>query len=231
MKRQEFLLNFTLLIVIGALVYLIYDSQDDPRTLKDLEAVATETGGLVVEARPRTKKDKAPGKETSYEVADAGEAKPDGKEGESSEDKFGKTNLFRSLLTPTPTPSPTPPPPPPTPDIGKALGAWRLLSAYEGKALIEDVQKSEQGLEGAIFEMLPGGTAQVDVGSGIMKTATLKKMDDANPYNPEIIMGLEGTEAEKKINLDTEPVVSKGAPGASPAAAPPPAQAPPAAPK
>src|SRR5688500_6134842 len=98
MKRQEFLLNFTLLIVIGALVYKTYEARQEPDTL---EALAQEVPAKPPKAKG-AKKDTPPETETSYEVASAGDG-----------GSFGKRDLFRALLTPTPTPTPTPPPPPP----------------------------------------------------------------------------------------------------------------------
>jgi hypothetical protein len=79
--------------------------------------------------------------------------------------------------------------------------------------MIEDVVKSAKQEEGAIFEMKQGDNKQVDVGNGIMKTATLKTIDDkTDPYNPEVEFGLEGTEATRKVNLDTEPAAAAPAP-------------------
>lgn len=211
MKRQEFLLNLTLLVIIGTLVYLIYDHGETARTsIDDIEVPA------LASATKKSPRVKAPGKETSYDgnTTATGENGEDATEGENGESKFGQTNIFRALLTPTPTPTPPPTPPPPTPDIDKALGPWKLVSLYDGKAMLEDVVMSQKGEEGAIFELAPGQTKQVDVGGGIMKTATLKKIEATNPYNPEIILGLEGTTAERKINLDTEPAVA--APGPAP---------------
>jgi len=203
MKRQEFLLNLTLVVIIGALVYLIYDSRLAPESLSDLSVAP-------VASVPA---------ETEDEAADANSDSEDAETTPTDKSKFGETKLFRALLTPTPTPTPTPPPPPPTPDIGKALGNWKLLSVYEGKAMMEDVEKTKKGEEGAIWEMTLGQTQQVDVGNGIMKTATLKKIDDTtNAYNPEVTFGLEDTTAERKINLDTEPAAAAPAPAPAPPA-------------
>ncbi len=240
MKRQEFLLNLTLLVIIGVLVYLIYDSRDLPRGLDELKVpLATSTAKSTKSGKPGKsaksgKSDssetsgtdraaKAPGTETDYAPGDAPDtdADPDkdtdGEAGEKSKEvaaaggrsgNFGKKNLFRALLTPTPTPTPTQPPPPPTPDIAKSLGAWKLLSVYQGKALMEDVQISQQGGEGAIWEMNPGDKKQVDVGNGIMKTATLKAINNENPYSPEVTFSMEDTTEERKIDLDTEPAAA-----------------------
>jgi len=201
MKRQECLLNLTLVVIIGALVFLIYDSRQAPESLSDLSVAP-------VASVPAEAED---------EAADANSDSEDAETTPTDTSKFGDTKLFRALLTPTPTPTPTPPPPPPTPDIGKTLGNWKLLSVYEGKAMLEDVQKTAKQEEGAIWEMTLGQTQQVDVGSGIMKTATLKVIDDkTNPYNPEVTFGLEGTTAERKINLDTEPAAAAPAPAPAP---------------
>lgn len=259
MRRNEVLLNLTLLIVIGALVFLMYESRELPRTLDELEApvVAAPAAGAKASGKKSGKRgsgtttgtaelsgeaatddaeagaaSKAPGTETTYA---AGKDKPKGKTGASDKNttassskttgtevamagddatqgEFGRRNIFRALLTPTPTPPPPTPTPAPTPDIKQALGAWRLLSVYQGKAMFEDVKMSAEEAEGAIWEMSQGGSKQVDAGNGIMKTATLKKIDNENPYNPEVIFSLEGTTAEHKINLDTEPVVAPAAP-------------------
>ncbi len=199
MRRQEVLLNLTLVVIIGSLVYLTYEARQKPETIEDIRS------DLSISPKPGPKKESAPDAETSYDVASA----------DAADGKFGKTRLFNALLTPTPTPSPTPPPPPPTPDIGKALGAWKLLSVYEGKAMLEDVQKSAKGEEGAIWEMSQGQTKQVDVGQGVMKTATLSGIDAAtDPYNPKVTFTLEDTKAEKQIDLDTEPAAA--APGPAP---------------
>lgn len=240
MKRQELLLNLTLVIVIAALIYLIYESKDLPRGLDELDVapVAAQDDSTTGSSSRRDRRpdqpgdrrttgagapgeDAAPGSETSYaagattgtETSDgqttgiAGAAPTPDRVGE-----FGRRNIFRALLTPTPTPPPPTPTPAPTPNITTALGAWRLLSVYNGKAMMEDVRASEAGAEGAIWEMAQGETKQVDVGGGIMKTATLKTIDNANPYNPEVVFTLEDTTTERKINLDTEPVT--GAPAA-----------------
>ncbi len=259
MRRQEVLLNLTLLVIIGALLFFIYESREMPRGLEELptarvsaETAAADGDGAAgtsgdedaeagADANSKGDEDEAadeasdaedapPGAETSYSgrpgsrkaaeagdsgddadktVADAGDA---AKPGSNRGGQFGARNIFRALLTPTPTPPPPTPTPAPTPDIAKALGAWRLLSVYQGKAMIEDVQKSAAGEEGAIWEMPPGGTKQVDVGDGQMKTATLKAIEAENPYNPEVTFGLEGTKEEKKINLDTEPAAAAPAP-------------------
>ncbi len=218
MKRQEFLLNLTLLVIIGVLVFLIYESRDLPRGLDELEVPAAISpagsnrsdksdpseqfdGSEISDSSDTTSTISMPGTETQYASA-----------GSSRGGDFGKKSIFRALLTPTPTPTPTPPPPPPTPDIGKSLGGWKLLSVYQGKAMLEDVQLSQQGAEGAIWEMAVGDTKQVDVGNGIMKTVSLKTINNENPYSPEITLGMEDTTAERNINLDTEPATAAPAP-------------------
>ena len=243
MKRQEFLINLTLLVLIGALIFFIYESKDQPSTLDELDvapvAATSNKADSLKPPKSGSAKDKTSDRNTS------GTKKSSGKEGSpgletsdgsttdtlaSDEDSettgsdaatsptvvaaagragnFGQRNLFRAILTPTPTPTPPPPTPAPTPNITAALGSWRLLSVYEGKAMMEDVKLSEAGEAGAIWEMAEGDTKQVDVGNGIMKTATLKKIDNENPYNPEVVFGLEDTNNERKINLDTEPLTS-----------------------
>jgi hypothetical protein len=263
-KRQELLLNLTLLIIIGALIYLIYESRDMPRGLDELdvqpvaavdgatsgsksrsgdgaeadsgadEDAMDNSGGDDADAEPADAE--APGSETTYGARNGKSANGKKGSGKAADAKakdakttggkevasaggnsdrageFGRRNIFRALLTPTPTPPPPTPTPAPTPNITTALGSWRLLSVYEGKAMMEDVKASEAGAEGAIWEMAEGATKQVDVGNGIMKTATLKKIDNANPYNPEVVFGLEDTKTERKINLDTEPVTGAPAP-------------------
>lgn len=223
MKRQEFLLNLTLLVIIGALIYLIYDSKDMPRGLDELpvppakvaKADGTGDGDGSDDSTSGTSvgDDMAPSTETEYASASA-TASPASADGAARGGTFGQRNLFRALLTPTPTPPPPTPTPAPTPDIAKALGAWKLTSVYEGKAYIEDVRKSAANEEGAIWEMAVGDTKQVDVGQGIMKTATLKSINASNPYNPDVTFTMEDTKAERNINLDTEPV------GGAPAPAP-----------
>lgn len=204
MRRQEILLNLTLLVIIGALVFKIYEARKLPGGLDELAVQpgighangngSDSTTGTLNGNSPVA----APGTETDYaapnEVVAAG-----------SGGKFGETKLFRALLTPTPTPTPTPPPPPPTPDIAKSLGAWKLLGIVNDKALMEDVQKSAQGLEGAIWEMAVGDTKQVDTGQGVMKTVTLKSINNDNAYNPEVTFTMEDTTDKRNINLDTEP--------------------------
>lgn len=257
MKRQEFLLNLTLLVIIGALIFFIYDSKDQPSSLDELDvapvAVSADGSTSATKSQSRRRggdaapgedisdvpslaltgdnagKDMPPGTESEY-GATTGTAKiAEGKEdaensndaaGEDDDGKlvanatpgragnFGERKLFRAILTPTPTPPPPTPTPAPTPNISTALGSWRLLSVYDGKAMMEDVVMSEKGEPGAIWEMPEGDTKQVDVGNGIMKTATLKKINNENPWMPEVIFGLEDTKAEKKIDLSTEPVTS-----------------------
>lgn len=274
MRRNEILLNLVLLVIIGTLVFLMYESRDLPRTLDELEAPVTTVKAPAKSSAKRSGKkssgattgtaeldgdgdgdsdgsadsaegaaSKAPGAETSYAGGKGKPASADKKTtastkktvasdkkttasarkttgtevaqaGDGTDGEFGRRNIFRALLTPTPTPPPPTPTPAPTPDINQALGAWRLLSVYQGKAMIEDVKMSAEEAEGAIWEMSQGGSKQVDVGSGVMKTATLKKIDNENPYNPEIVFSLEGTSAERKINLDTEPVAAPAAPKA-----------------
>lgn len=247
MKRQEFLLNLTLLVIIGALIFFIYEAKDQPSSLDELDVtpVAASADGSTSATKSQSRrkhgangsttdsdrgtsgskkragKDAPPGTETNYRstpgTATADEETTASDEGTSIASaaaspgrggNFGQRNLFRAILTPTPTPPPPTPTPAPTPNISAALGSWRLLSVYEGKAMMEDVKLSEAGAEGAIWEMSQGDTKQVEVGNGIMKTATLKKIDNENPYNPEVVFGLEGTTTERKINLDTEPVTS-----------------------
>lgn len=266
MKRQEFLLNLTLLVIIGALIFFIYDSKDQPSSLDELDVapVAVSTDGSTTGTRTQSRskrggatadedtsgtpslalpgdassKDMPPGTETDYSTttgteqaasddADSEDEDDANDDSESPDDadseddsklvadatpgragNFGQRNLFRAILTPTPTPPPPTPTPAPTPNIKTALGSWRLLSVYEGKAMLEDVIMSEKGEPGAIWEMPEGDTKQVDVGNGIMKTATLKKINNENPWMPEVIFGLEDTKAEKKIDLGTEPVTS-----------------------
>ncbi len=261
MKRYELILNLALLLIIGGLVYLIYGTEEQPRTLDELDVPGVTTsasggrdrsGGRGAAGSSGTSgSDNAdgddgengevdedgvvrpPGRETEYaadgsaasdddddEDEDADEADDDGTDGADDdstgtvvasaepEGQFGRRNIFRALLTPTPTPPPPTPTPTPTPNINQALGPWRLLSVYNGKALIEDVRLSAEEAEGAIWEMSLGSSKPVDVGNGIMKNATLKEISSDNPYNPEVIFSLEDTKAERKINLDTEPVVA-----------------------
>lgn len=258
MKRYELILNLALLLIIGGLVYLIYGTEEQPRTLDELDvpgvmttasggrdrsegrgtagASGSENGEGEGDEDGEVGEDgivRPPGRETDYgaegsAALDDDEDEDDGGESDDDDDtdgadddstatvvasaepegQFGKRNIFRALLTPTPTPPPPTPTPTPTPNINQALGPWRLLSVYNGKALIEDVRLSAEEAEGAIWEMSLGSSKPVDVGNGIMKNATLKEISSDNPYNPEIIFSLEDTKAERKINLDTEPVVA-----------------------
>lgn len=228
MKRQEFLLNLTLLVIIGVLVYLIYQSRELPRGLDELSvpptvsAAASNSSNRSDSSKTTRTAARAPGTETDYAPGD--DQDDDSVNGAENGDnviassagsrggEFGKRDVFRALLTPTPTPTPTPPPPPPTPDIAKSLGPWKLLSIYQGKALMEDVQVSQTGGEGAIWEMAIGDTKQVDVGNSIMKTVTLKAMNNENPYSPEVTFGMEDTTVDRNINLDTEPAAAAPAP-------------------
>jgi hypothetical protein len=189
-KRQEFLLNLTLLVIIAALAYLIYDASQKPT---GLESIATP-----VVPKEKTAKDT----ETKYAAA-----------AERKHPNFGKKDLFAPLLTPTPSPTPSPTPPPPTPDIGKALGTWKLQSVYEGVAVVEDTAKSAKNEEGAVWEMHKGDKKQVDVGNGIMKTVTLEKMDVTDPWNPAVDFSMEDTTTKRTIHLTDEP--GGGAPGAA----------------
>ena len=222
MNRQEILLNLTLFVIIGSLIYLIYDSGDKPRTLDELSeapiVVATggangdndENGGDGEGADGASRADMPPGTETEYAMAADAQTTETPRGG-----SFGERDVFRALLTPTPTPAPPTPTPAPTPDIKQAIGMWKLTSVYQGKAYIEDVVKAEAQEEGAIWEMSVGDTMQVDVGGGVMKTVTLKEMNDSNPWNPDATFTLEGTTVEHNINLDTEP--STPAPKKAPA--------------
>lgn len=251
MKRYELILNLSLLLIIGGLVYLIYGTEEQPRTLDELDVPGVTTSGSGGRngagssgARGSESADgegeddgevgedgivRPPGRETEYAANGSAESEDDADDGEEEDEtdgaadddstgtvvasaepegQFGKRNIFRALLTPTPTPPPPTPTPAPTPDINQALGPWRLLSVYNGKALIEDVRLSAEEAEGAIWEMTLGSSKPVDVGNGVMKNATLKEISSDNPYNPEVIFSLEDTKAERKINLDTEPVVA-----------------------
>lgn len=215
MNRQEFLLNLTLFVIIGSLIYLIYDSGDKPRTLEELSEapiVANVRGGNGENGDDgESQADVPPGTETEYAMASADAQTSETPRGGS----FGERDVFRALLTPTPTPAPPTPTPAPTPNIKEAIGMWKLTSVYEGKAYIEDVVKAEAQEEGAIWEMGVGDTKQVDVGGGVMKSVTLKEMNDSNPWNPDVTFTLEGTTVEHNINLDTEP--SAPAPKKAPA--------------
>lgn len=177
MNRREIIINLLLLIVIGALAYFIFSS--DQRTPEQLEVTAT----------PAANDGKVPPTtETTYNPVEGNRKYP----------KFGEKPLFQALITPTPTPTPPPPPPTKTPDIEKALANWKLQAVDPGEATVEDKAKREDN----VFSMKVGESRPVQAGDQA-KNVTLVKVDD-KADNPSATFGLQDTTDQKTLKMFEE---------------------------
>lgn len=180
MNRQEFLINLTLLTLIGALVYLIVwgdvnnDDLVEPVRVARATEAETEEGGLT---------------ETPY-VRERDIYK-----------SFGNKPLFQPLITPTPTPPPPTPTPTPTPDINAATANFRASMIMDGIVMLE-LRKPDPAFPNNMVEMKVGDSVAVDVGRGEKKTLTLKSIDEkTDPYNPAATFTLEGTDQLKVFRM------------------------------
>lgn len=208
MNRQEVLLNLTLVTVIGALAFSIYDSQNQGVDLPVAPVVANNTTANADEEMGE-EDEEAPENETTYARAAA----------DSPYTNVGQKDIFRSLVTPTPSPPPPTPSPTPTPDINKALGAWQVLSVYQGVATVQDNNLMKANSENAIWDMKLGESRPVDVGGGQLKAATLKSVNESLDL-PTATFGLEGTSAERTMRMGDEPGIASGGEGGPPGGPP-----------
>ncbi|MBX7245893.1 MAG: hypothetical protein K1X53_10365 [Candidatus Sumerlaeaceae bacterium] len=156
MKRQEILLNLTLLTAIGALTFLIFSEGEDLPSLPSAPANLASNSGV--------------GSKTETSFVPAATSK--------KFDDFGNKEIFRAIMTPTPTPPPATPKPSPTPNISVVLGNWKLSSVDGGEATIEDKTKANNP-DGAFFTMKVGEAHPVEVDKGVMGKAVLKKIDES----------------------------------------------------
>lgn len=189
MKRQEFLVNLTLLTLIGALVYTILqsDSPDEDLTPPDNLVAAVTEGGAGSESG-RT--------ETPY-VRERDVYR-----------SLGTKPLFQALITPTPPPPTPTPTPTPTPDINVATANLKITSVMDGIVIVEPKKPDPRLFPDGLREMRVGDTLAVDVGKGEMKTLTLKQADDkTNPDNPSAVFALEGSTELKVLRMFDDPVM------------------------
>ena len=90
---------------------------------------------------------------------------------------------------------------------------------------VEDTVMTQQGLEGNTFDMKVGDTREIDVGKGLMKTLTLKAVDEVtNPDSPTATFGLQDTLAIRVVPMgnDVNAAPAPAMPGPAPGQAPPP---------
>lgn len=173
MNRRELLINLLLLAAIAALAYAILAGSEEQPDLSMASTVKTaRPGDLETTFNPEVARKKYP--------------------------MLGQTALFQPIITPTPTPPPPTPTPTKTPDIKAALGQWRLSSAGDGEALIEN--RAEKNPENQFFSLRVGQSRSVEVEKGVMKNATLKKLDE-NADNPSATFILEGTSEEYTLKM------------------------------
>jgi hypothetical protein len=178
MRRQEILINLTLLTVIGALLYVILTPAQE-RVDLSVEEITMDV----------TREE-----ETGYDAAEA----------EKKWKSFGSNPIFQALLTPTPTPTPSPTTPPPTPKIGTILGQWKLMAVFDGEVTIEDRSKTQKDPDNAMFMMTVGDKRPVASEKGEVLNATLKRIDEESD-NPSATFGLEGTPEEHEIRVMDDP--------------------------
>ena len=189
MKRQEFLVNLTLLTLIGALVYTILQSESPNEDLTPPDKlVLAVTEGTLGGDSGRT--------ETPY-VRERDVYR-----------SLGTKPLFQALLTPTPPPPTPTPTPTPTPDINVATANLKVTSVMDDIAILEPVKPDPRLFPDGLREVRVGDTLVVDVGKGEMKTLTIKQIDDkTNPDNPYIVVTLEGSTELKVLRMFDDPVM------------------------
>ncbi|MGI8906444.1 MAG: hypothetical protein ACR2IE_08145 [Candidatus Sumerlaeaceae bacterium] len=185
MNRQEILLNLTLITVIGALGYSIYDARQNRPEISGIrsseELAVQDTEDISTE--------------TTYNRRQADLKFP----------KVGNTDLFKAIIPPTPSPIPPTPKPTDTPNIHAALNAWKVLSVQDGTATIEDVIKSRAGIEDAVFDMKPGDTRPIDIGGGQTRPVKLDSADEVtNPDQPSATFSMQDTQAVRTLKMGDE---------------------------
>ncbi len=185
MRRQEVLLNLTLLTLIGALVYTILQSGSQDDDLLESMTVASVT----------EKEDSPGGTETPY--------LPE----RDVYNSFGKKPLFKALITPTPSPTPPPPPPAPTPNIHEATANLKVTGIMDNVAYVEPKKPDPEVFPDGVREMKAGDTLMMPVGkSGEKRQLTLKTLDEiTNPDNPSATWQLDGTTEEKVLRMFDDP--------------------------
>ena len=207
MNRQEILLNLTLITVIGALGYSIYDAHNHTTAAAEVADVRSNPDEEDSGTKP----------ETTYNRVEAGKKFP----------KMGETELFRAIIPPTPTPVPPTPKPTDTPNIQIALNAWKVLSVDKGIVTIEDVVKSRTGADDSVFDMKVGDTRPIDIGGGQTRPAKLESVDEiTNPDVPTATFGMQDTQAQRTLKMGDEAGDSPIAKGAEPGAGATPAPGP-----
>lgn len=193
MTRQEFLLNLTLVTVIGALGYSLYDAQHNP----------TEMAAIAEAREKQSSEDDAeaeetpgpPDRETTYNRKRADMKYP----------KVGGNDVFKAIIPPTPSPPPPTPKPTDTPNIQSTLNAWKVLSVDKGLVTIEDVVKSKAGVDGAVVDLKVGDTVPMDIGGGQIKNVRLNSVDEiTNPDAPTATFSMEGTNATRTLKMGDE---------------------------
>jgi hypothetical protein len=184
MNRQELLLNVTLVTIIGALGYSIYDSHQNAQGMSQIS-----------EVRNSSDSDEDADTETSYDPTSAKKKFP----------AVGNTDLFKAILSPTPPPPTPTPKPTETPNIQAALNSWKLLSVDRGMATIEDVIKSRAGAEDAVFDMKAGDTKVVDIGGNQTRPVKLESTDETtNPDQPTATFSMQDTKATRTLKMGEE---------------------------
>jgi hypothetical protein len=173
MNRRELIINLLLLVAIAAIAYaIIAGNEEEPDLGTSLVVRGPKPGDLETTFNPDVARKKYP--------------------------MLGQTALFQPIITPTPTPPPPTPTPTKTPDIKAALGQWRLSSAGDGEALIEN--RAEKNPEYQFFSLRVGQSRSVEVEKGVMKNATLKRLNE-NADNPSATFILEGTSEEYTLKM------------------------------
>jgi hypothetical protein len=207
MTRQEFLLNLTLVTVIGALGYSLYDARHNPTEMAAIASAREAQNEADAEAEETPG---PPGRESTYNREKANKKYP----------KVGSTDLFRPIIPPTPSPPPPTPKPTDTPNIQLVLNVWKVLSVDKGVVTIEDIVKSKAGVEGAVVDMKVGDTQQMDIGGGQIKNVRLNSVDEVtNPDVPTATFSMEGTNVTRTLKMGDEAggnvnAPKDGAPGA-----------------
>ncbi len=174
MNRRDLTINLVLLAAIAAVTYLIFAQSSQVTSLPAPKAY---------------RKTQAPPRETDFNPDAVGKIYTN----------VGETRLFQAIITPTPTPTPTPAPPEKTPDIHNALRAWRLMTAGDGAATIED-KSAKEGEEGRVFELKIGESHQMQ-GEGGSRSVTLKSIDESGDF-PAAVFTMEGTSEEAKLKME-----------------------------
>jgi hypothetical protein len=175
-NRREIILNFSLLAIILVVAYGVTKGSRD---IESLPAPKPFSAG----ATPKAETDFNPSEVSKIYT------------------NLGETKLFRAIMTPTPTPTPTPPPPEKTPDIENALKGWRLMSAGDGEATVED-RGAKEGDENRVFILKVGESRPITDGGKTMN-ATLKALNETGDL-PMAEFTLEGTDAVKKLKMTIE---------------------------